>query len=301
MKVCVTGSAGRLAAVLLPKLCAHSAVEKVRGVDLLGSAFTHPKFEQCRIGIADDGFELCDCDALVHLAFTLLRGRMSARRMHRCNVQSSMRLFEKACGARVARIVHLSSAAVYGHGTHLTETAALNPLPDFLYAAHKVELEKHLAQTLPQALVLRPHVILGPHAQPQLKQLLRMPFYLRLPDPQPQLQCVHEDDVAQAVILGLFSGVSGAVNLAAADTFSVRDVIRGHHPHAVGLAPRLAQGLLTAAWAISGWGGEPAWVTGITRGLTLNCDRAAARLNWIARYSSRQSVEHALAAVTKTN
>jgi nucleoside-diphosphate-sugar epimerase len=123
-------------------------------------------------------------------------------------------------------------------------------------------------------------VILGRHAQRLLQQLLRQPCYLRLPEPYPRLQCVHEDDVAQAVVQSLVRDARGAYNLAAPGDFSFRDVIRRSHRIGVALPVPLARAALSFAWRLTGWGGEPAWIDGLAATLTLDCTRARHDLGW---------------------
>jgi UDP-glucose 4-epimerase len=129
-------------------------------------------------------------------------------------------------------------------------------------------------------------VVLGPHAQPLLKQLLRQPCYPRLPEPYPLLQCVHEDDVASAVMLCLEKNARGAFNLATHDSFSFRDVIRGRHRLSLPLPMPVARAALDAAWKFTGWGGEPAWIDGLASTLLLNCRRAIAELGWRSTHSA---------------
>lgn len=229
-------------------------------------------------------------DALVHLAFVVLRGRMSESEMFDINVAGGHALFRAARAAGVKRLVHMSSAAVYGSSVALDESAPLHPLPDFLYAQHKARLEQILTGEFPECALLRSHVILGPHAQPLLKWLLNQPFYVRLPEPYPLLQCVHEDDVAEAILLALTRDASGPYNLATEDSFSFRDAITGRHRTSVPLPLSVARAGLNVAWKASGWGGEPAWIEGLTRTLLLDCRRAQVELGWRARHSAAQAL-----------
>jgi len=229
-------------------------------------------------------------DALIHLAYVVLRGHTAESEMRAVNVEDSMALLLRARQGGLRRVIHLSSAAVYGSGTHLDESARLAPLPSFLYGQHKAELERRLEEEFPDSLRLRPHVILGPHAQPTLRQLLELPFYLSVPDPQPQLQCVHEIDVANAILLGLNCNVGGAFNLAAADTFSLREVKRERNPICLPLPVFAARVALHAVHRLSGWGGEPGWLDGLQHSLTLDCRRAAAELQWRPTYSTAQTI-----------
>jgi len=292
MKILITGSSSCLARALLPQLCASPDITQITGIDLQPPHFSHPKFRASVMDFRDPRAAalLPDHDALVHLAYVVLRGRMHVSAMHDINVTSSLALLQAARNAGVRRIVHLSSAAVYGHGAGVRETAPFAPLPGFAYGQHKAELEALLAQAVPECICLRPHVILGPHAQPTLRQILRLPFYLHLADPQPELQCVHEDDVAAAVLSSLTRAAHGAYNLAAADTWKLRDAMRRRHARALPLPPAAARAGLKLAHGLCGWGGEPGWLAGLQQTLTLDCSRAAQELNWHPAHSAAQAL-----------
>lgn len=292
MKVVVTGAAGRLAAAVLPRLAAESAIEEIRAIDLREPAFAHPKID-FRTGDFRGGTAhalLAGADALVHLAFVVLRGRMPRARMREVNVAGTLALFAAARSAGVRRVVHLSSAAVYGEGERLREDAAFSPLPGFAYAEDKAAVEAALARDFPDVVRLRCHIIAGANAQPLLARLLRQPFYVRAPAPGPQLQCVHEADVAAAVALALTSAAAGPINLAADDTFSLAEAIRRRHRIAIALPPAAARALVTTGWAVAGAFGEPAWVAGAARSLTLDCRRARDELGWRPDFSSRAAL-----------
>jgi UDP-glucose 4-epimerase len=290
--VVVTGAAGRLARVVLPRLCEHPAIGRVTGIDRVATAYRHPKFAVHIADIADRAAHaaLRDADALVNLAFVLLRGRMPLPSMTRTNVDATIALLSAAADAGIASIVHLSSAAVYGQGTDLAEDAPLAPLPRFAYAQHKAHVDRFVARTLPQVALLRPTIVLGPNAQPLLTTLLALPFYVRVPDPQPRLCVVHEDDVAVAVLLALERQVRGPFNLAAASTFSARDLGRTRRTHAPGVPLALARAALHVAWRTTGWGGEPGWLDGATSSLTLDCTRARSTLGWRPRHEDWNAI-----------
>ena len=92
-------------------------------------------------------------DALVHLAFDHLpevfRGGEGddPERFHRLNHQGSVALFEAARRAGIARVIFMSSRAVYGdnrRGEILRETDA--PAPDSLYGELKLASERALLE-----------------------------------------------------------------------------------------------------------------------------------------------------------
>jgi nucleoside-diphosphate-sugar epimerase len=91
---------------------------------------------------------------------------------------------------------------------------------------------------------------------------------------------VHEGDVADAIVAALAAPVRGVFNLAAPQTFTVRELVRWRRPHALGLPLAVARVALAAAWRTARWGGEPGWLDGIGASLTLDCRRAATALGW---------------------
>lgn len=288
MNILVTGSASCLARVLLPLLCELPGVTRVTGIDLRRTAFSHTRFRALDADFRSPGVSalLPSQDALIHLAYVVLRGRMDEAAMRAVNVDGSFALLQAAQAAGVARIIHLSSAAVYGSGVNLDETAPFSPLPAFSYGRHKAELETRLDAAVPACVRLRPHVILGPQAQPTLRQILRLPCYLRIAGTQPELQCVHEADVATAILGCLQSGARGAYNLAAPDVWTLRDMMRRRHAVCLPLPVAAAWSALTAVHAATGWGGEPGWLDGLRNTLTLDCSRAARDLGWTPRHSA---------------
>lgn len=292
MRVVVTGAAGRLARVLLPALCADRDIGRVTGIDRVAPEFRHSKFDPVIADIAEPVAHAAvrGADALVNLAFVLFRERLPLDAMARTNVGATRALLSAAGGAGVRSIVHMSSASVYGRGVDVTEQAPFAPLPHFHYAQHKAAAEAWIARELPQAAVLRPAVVLGRNAQPLLRQLAAAPFYVRMRDPQPRLQCIHEDDVAQAVVRALQGRASGAFNLAAPSSFSVRELVRARKPRAPGVPLPLARMALYVAWRAAGWGGEPGWLDGITESLTLDCRRARTLLGWRPRYEEWRDI-----------
>ncbi|MFZ5557933.1 MAG: NAD-dependent epimerase/dehydratase family protein [Pseudomonadota bacterium] len=292
MKVVVTGAAGRLAAALLPRLCAEPAITEIRAIDLRPQAAAHPKVVFHRADFRGEvgRAALAGADALAHLAFVVLRGRMPRDRMREINVAGTLALFAAARAAGVRRLVHLSSAAVYGSGGRLTEEAPLAPLPAFAYAQDKAAVERALATDFPHAARLRCHVIVGPNAQPLLRRMLAQPFYVKARGPEPQLQCVHEDDAAEAVARAVLGSAAGPFNVAAEDSFSFADAVRRRHRRAIPVPMGAAKAWITMGWVLGGAFGEPGWVQGAGLPLTLDCGRAVKELGWRPRHSSRAAL-----------
>lgn len=277
-------------------LCAEDSISRVTGVDIAPPHFSHKKFQAtvCDIREPRLGNMLPGHDALVHLAYVVLRGRMREAEMADINVRGSYRLFQAARDAGIKRLVHLSSAAVYGKGENVSEETPYAPLDGFMYGTHKAQLEHLLEADVPECVRLRPHVILGKNAQPLLLQLLNLPLYPGLPRPYARLQCVHEDDVARAILLAIGRDVHGPFNLAADGSFSYCELIQHRHRFALPLPPDLARAGLHVLWQMTGWGGEPAWLEGLDHTLTLDCQRTITALGWHSRYDTTATLDDAL-------
>jgi nucleoside-diphosphate-sugar epimerase len=314
MKILITGSASHLARALLPRLLAESSVDEIVGVDRRGAVFAHPRYRHHKLDVRDPAFETLfvgGVEAVVHLAFVVLQGELEPplRRdrawIRAANVEASRRVFEAAAATGVRTLVHLSSAAVYApdpaRRAPISEDDPRGALAGFAYAEDKVAVEEILDQLEPRyprlrVVRLRPTLILGPHAHPFLKELVRSPWYPRpsapsagVPrPPPPRLQCVHERDVSEAIVAALFTpGARGAYNLAVADAASLAEFKRlasGFPPRALPL--RWVRAALALAWRLFGYGTDPAWLQGLYYDLVLDSSRARRELTWRPRYDS---------------
>jgi UDP-glucose 4-epimerase len=293
LKILVTGSSTSFAQALLPLLCGQTAVDAVTGIDVRAPRFAHAKFRHAALGLRDPGVGelLRTHDALVHLASVVLPADMNAEQMFDVNVRDAHRLFHEARAEGLKRLVHLSSAAVYGEAIHAGEQTPLKPIAGFLYAEHQARLEKLLAIDFPDCIRLRPALIVGPRAHAAVKRLFRQPFYLKLSDPQPLIQCVHEDDLARAVFLCLTRDAAGPYNVASEDSFSMRDALRARHRLSFGLPLWSARLAVKTAGRIGRWGADPGLLQAYDNTTLINSRRAIVELGWRAAYSARAALE----------
>ncbi len=304
MRVAVTGSAGCLARALLPRLLAEPRVTAVLGLDLRPARLRHARYAEHRVDLRRPGLEtlLAGCDAVVHLAALVLprpgrRPSRAERREH--TLALGLNVYEAARRAGVARFVHASSAAVYGawpdNPARLTEDAPLRPNPGFAYAEDKAALDIALREAAarggPALVNLRLHAIVGPRAQPLLRALLRQPFHPRLPDPQPLLQCLWEDDAAGAVVRALFHGPPGTYNISAQPPLAFRDLHRRLHRRSRAVPARAWFGVHRAVARLWPAAGEPAALAALAAPLVLDTTRAESLLGWRPVYDTAGCVE----------
>ena len=293
MRILITGAAGCLGQVLVPMLLNDPRITRLTLHDWRPIAGDHPKLETLRGDIRDPALApvIKGADAVVHMAFVVIESDLGRERGNRAlaraiNLDGTKAVVDAL--APGARLIHLSSASVYGTSHEaIPESAALKPLPGFRYAEDKARAEEIVMAAESEGLSaarLRPHIILGPQAQPFLRAVLRLPFYPRLPPPAPLLQVVHEQDVAAAIHAALFSPVTGAVNLACEDSLSFEVMQRFLHRFVIGVNPGLAQAMARAAFRLFGIGPDPAWSAGLDRPLILDSSRARETLGWRPRF-----------------
>ncbi|WP_018955035.1 NAD-dependent epimerase/dehydratase family protein [Thioalkalivibrio sulfidiphilus] len=308
MKILITGAAGRLARLVLPRLLADERIERVYGVDLQPIPLEHPRLTAVRADIRDpECLELLEvADVLVHMAFVLMGGGLGRARHDRAavravNVAGSHLLMGAAVEAGVGRIVFVSSAAVYGTWPDLpepvSESQPLRPLPGFSYGEDKAAVETWLdgleaANPYLHLIRLRPHAILGPNAHPMLLRLLHQPLVPWLSRPLPRTQCVWEDDVAEALHLSLFTAARGAFNLAADPPMPLRDMVRLNRRLTLPVPLALLDLGHRIAWRFSPAVGEPGWVKGLRHSLVLDTRRAWEELGWRARRDTHRCVKY---------
>ena len=293
MRILVTGAAGCLGQVLIPALLADPRITSVIAHDLRALPLQHPRLRLLQGDIRDAAvaYAVKNVDAVIHMAFVVIESQLKRERGNRYLARAiNLGGTETILGALRAptKLIYLSSASVYGTSPYpLTESAALQPLPGFGYAQDKKDTEEQLIKAEAnglRCLRLRPHIILGPHAQPFLRGVLRLPFYPKLVHPAPKLQVVHEVDVVAAIQSGLFSDATGAVNLASDDSLSFEEMQKVRHRFPVGIHPALAKACAARAFRHLGIGPDPAWSAGLDRALVLDCARAHTLLSWRPRF-----------------
>lgn len=232
MNLLVTASASPFAQVLLPRLLTESDIGLVVGIDREPADFEHERFVQVLLDprSAQLARVLRGLDAVVHLAPALADDDPAS------SMVGSQNLCTLAHAAGARHLIHLSSALVYDTRTSPRTTPldeqqargvpadcapleALRGIEDWLDSFERSHPELRVAR-------LRPHWVVGPHSFSLLARLLRGRLTPRLAEPLPQLQCVHEQDLAEAVVQALRSSARGAFNLAGDEAATLNDLHR---------------------------------------------------------------------------
>lgn len=295
MKVLVTGSTSGLAQALFPRLLADPQIELVLGVDREQCHFEHERFVQVLLDLHSPQLQrvMQGMDAVIHLCAA---GYAEPDPKDRERALTNMRgdienLCASTAAAGIRRVVHLSSALVYdphGDGQHGIKEDHARRAPEQCAVLHALQtVEEWLddfERNHPELRLvrLRPHWVVGPKTASLLKRLLAGRFYPHLPDPQPLLQCVHEDDVAEAVRLSLASDVAGAMNLACADAAPLKRLARLAHWISLPLPANVVAHRLGHT--------EAGCFEVLRNPLVLDSSRARKLLGWRPQYDSVRAV-----------
>jgi nucleoside-diphosphate-sugar epimerase len=173
-KVLVTGGAGYVGAVLIPKLLDHGYFVTVLDLYLYGdhvldAVGDHANLVQVKGDIRDRALLqrlLADCDAIIHLACISNDPsfELDPDLGRSINYDAFLTLVSVAKDCGVRRFIYASSSSVYGvkEEDNVTEDLALQPLTD--YSKYKALCEDVLLKAREPgfvALVLRPATVCG--------------------------------------------------------------------------------------------------------------------------------------------
>lgn len=227
--VVVTGISGSLGQRVARVLAERDDVERIVGVDVVATAWSHPKLDFRTSDLADTapGEDLASvfkgADGVIHLAWTAPGESIAAGEdTPTANRHATSTVLAAVGEGGVDKIVFVSSATVYGawadNKIPLTEDTPLRPNPEFPFAVGKAEAERMLAEWSGshrevRVAILRPSATVGSPERP-LYQALGITRLPNSGDGARPVQYLHVDDLASAVVLAWDRGLDGVYNVA---------------------------------------------------------------------------------------
>ena len=328
LTVAVTGPTGTFGFGLLPLLEAEPKVGTVIGIarrpfDPTEHGWTKLTYRQ---GDVRDQKALkqafAKADVVVHLAF-MITGNASAETIREINVDGTLNAYRAARAAKAKRFVYASSVAAYGfhrdNPVGMTEEWPVRPADRLFYAQEKAELEQLLELEAdseaggPELYLLRPPIVLGPHAigakaalpdrvaglgKAALDLLGRLPIPVPALAPGVQLQFIHEADVGQALLqCVLAAGPPGAYNIAGDGVLTGADVARELGLSPIKIPARVVYSAARAASAIPRPPGvSPAvdWVEAVAHPSIMDTAKAKRELGWEPAYTGLEALRNTL-------
>ena len=304
--VAVTGAAGYIGRVLLPRLEAFPAIERIVALDQKppsGSMATRKTlfFQQdVRTPSLETLLREHGCTTLIHLAF-IVQALHDVRTMYEINVHGSAHVFRSAARAGVHHIINMSSYTVYGarpdNPIPLTEEAPLRPNRGHHYAHHKVAVERignQIASLHPQLCIthLRGAVVVGPRCTNSLGKALRgapfLPVFWRSPS---HLQLIHEDDLVEAILAAYRHPVSGPFNVGGRGGLPWGEIVRLAGRRGIPLPAPVWTSIIGLGWYLHLPGTSSPGELGLLRyPLEVDWRKAQRTWGWEPQYTTAQAV-----------
>lgn len=322
LAVAVTGPTGTLGFGLLPLLEADDRVARVTGVarrpfDPAEHGWAKTRYQRGDVRDAEmlrEAFR--HADVVVHLAFQVT-GAASSETIRSVNIDGTLNAFDAAVAVGARRFVYASSVAAYGfhrdNPVGMTEDWPTRPAARLFYAQEKARLEQLLraraaAADGPALYLLRPSIVLGPHAvggksapRGLLGALARVPVRWagRMPLPVPAaelpVQLVHEADVGRALLRCVVAaGPPGAYNIAADGIVTPATVARELGMRSFPVPPRLTQGAARALAALPFLPPAAQWVEAASHPAIMDTTRAKEELGWAPVFTALETLRETL-------
>lgn len=236
-RVLITGAAGGLAAVVADML---TKTFELYGVDPrpLPAGRTFPgKFFQAdyRQRKMADLFRLHSFDAIVHLGRVPIAARLRKTQRFNLNVLGTRSLLDLALKYKVPSVIVLSTFHVYGAHQHnhlyISEEDPLLASQTFPEIVDAVELDNvsvafSLRNPQVRTVILRPTNIIGDRIRNQVSMYLRGRMCPVLIGYDPMWQFIHEEDMANAILLALEGTKAGMYNVSGEGVIAFSHAIR---------------------------------------------------------------------------
>ncbi len=238
MRLLITGGSGYIASRFIETMAGRPEVEEIVDLDLRPPASPPDKVRFVERSVTEDLRDLFTdparpIDVALHLAWNVDPLRDPRRQRQTC-IGGTRRFLEGCAAGAVKHLLFMSSATAYGAGPdHATPLAESEPPRDHRgnqYAAEKAEAEelcRRFAAERPGTLlqIVRPAIVGGPNASSFIFRWMEKPLFFLPRALDPEIQFVHEDDVARALSAIVDAKAEGAWNVAPDDTLTVRRAV----------------------------------------------------------------------------
>jgi UDP-glucose 4-epimerase len=237
MRYLITGGSGYIGTRVVERLSRREDTERLVICDVAPPRGYVPKTEFKRVDVRDRDavravFERTRPDVLVHLAF-ILNPSHDEQLMYEVDVNGTQNVLDAAAAAGTGQVLVTTSAVAYGafpdNPVPLTEDDPVRGVAGFSYARDKTESDRICqlwAHRHPDRVmtIVRPCIVFGPSVDNYLVRLwTKQPFTVDVGNLDNELQFVHEDDAAEAVVALLLGRHAGAYNVAGGGSMTIRE------------------------------------------------------------------------------
>ena len=261
--VAVTGCSGYIGSRLLKFMEKDDRISRIIGVDVKAPAFTSRKLEFHRLDVRDKGitelFRKEGVEKVVHLSF-ILNPIHDTELMHDIDVGGCRNVLSATSECGAIHLVVASSTSAFGalpdNPEWLSEEHPPRRQANFQYASDKYEAEVLLNEFKSghpgvKVAAVRPSIVFGPNVDNYLSRfILSLPFIPGVGGARPEMQFVHEDDVARIFYRVIEAEADGYFHAVGEGTIDGADIARIAGKRIVDLPARLAYPAIDLLWKL---------------------------------------------------
>ena len=226
--VAITGAGGYIGQRLIDHLEKNDSCSRILGTDIREPQIRSDKLTFLKKDIRDyslfDFWKDQNVETMVHLAF-IVDPIHDEKAMYEINVDGTRNLLRICEELKIPQVIVASSGTAYGawpdNPVPLREEDPIRIFPATMsYAHHKGLNEMYFTDFMkrnPDVIfnIVRPSVVYGPNVDNYLSRFLKaLPVVPLIDGLDPDMQLVHEDDVARLFTLLIEKKVQGAFNVA---------------------------------------------------------------------------------------
>lgn len=305
----VTGASGSLGRLVLPRLLESSRVSRALALDLAPPAVPERKHRKLSFGAIDLTRPGCADElahhlseagvkVVIHLAFFSSPIRDSGY-AHEVEAVGTAQVLAACARAKVRRFVMVSTTLLYGASPKnpgfLTEDRPLAFAPPTRYLSDKAEAERQVERfrrdcPSVSSAVLRLAPVVGPRSDNPIVRYLGRKVAPTVLGFDPLVQCLHEDDAAEALLLAASSEAEGDFNVVGRGALPLSAAVRAAGALPLPLPIPMASAALRSLNALGVLAVPPALLDYLHYSWVADGGRAERELGFKPRFSSREAL-----------
>jgi UDP-glucose 4-epimerase len=302
MRVAITGAAGYLGHALIQHLEHNDMCEHIVGLSRRQWQHEFSKLEYHSMDVRSENLSTLltksGVDTILHLAF-VVNPLHNEQEMHSINVDGTRNVLAAAVESQIKKVIITSSTLVYGawpdNPAQLTEDDPQRGHPTYYYNQDKITIERlcqKFQNDYPEIVVtiLRPCLVLGPTVDQFYSRILNWPVLPLVGGCNPQIQFVHEDDVARAYEHFLTNSISGSFNIVGTGTMTWKEIVYKAGKRAIRMPTLLVYPLVRLLWGLH-LIEIPPQVMDFIRYPWIASGERARRAGFIPNYSTKETLQ----------
>ena len=261
--VAITGCSGYIGMRLMQSMDDDESISRIIGVDAKPPARQFKKLDFHPMDIRDpalaDLFIREVVEKVVHLAF-ILDTIHDEDLMHAINVGGTMNAMAAAVACQARHLVVASSTTVFMVPCPAPRWSREDDRPDsscaLAYIVHKLAVEVmvrdfKIAHPGIKVAVVRPSIVYGPNVNNYISRyFIRMPLILAVGQQRPEMQFVHEDDVAEVFREVVRQEAEGYYHAVGTGSVNLAQLAQMYGKRIVGLPAGLVYPLVDLLWKL---------------------------------------------------